>query len=201
MNLKEIELGGEGLDYIASSLRGETGLCSKVLNALQRAGDVFAPLPDGTPPERALQFDAGGLTTRRETYAWFTRHLEQLRDGTPAGSLVFEDAWLKQRDVLEHPHNFATAENTLFFDRSNVYYVVDIEKINLATISLAVSQITSFKFVAVFSNFGFREADIPATRVVAETLISEIASGAQEVFVSAYDLEGLVVWRKGALQL
>ena len=196
MNLKEINLGEEGLDYVASCLKGETGLCSKISRELERGGDVFTPLPAGTPRERALQFKAGGLTTRRETYAWFTRHLEQLRGRTSAGSLVFQDVWIKQRDVLEHPHNFAGAASTLFFDQSSIYYVIDLEEINAATIFLAVSEIKSFKFVAVFSSFNFRAADIPSTRVVAETLIDEIARGAQEVFVSAYDQEGLVVWRR-----
>jgi len=196
VSLKEISLGDEGLDYVASCLRGETGLSSKIPRELERGGYVFTPLPAETSRERALQFEVGGLTSMRETYAWFARHLEQLSSRSGNGSLVFQDVWLKQRDVLDYPHNFAEAGNTLFFDQSSVYYVLDLDKIDAVTISLAVGRITSFQFVAVFSNFNFRAADIPPTRVVAETLIDEIAHGAQEVFVSAYDQEGLVVWRR-----
>lgn len=196
MDLNEIDLGEEGLHYVASCLTGERGLSSKIANELKQGGDVFAPLPVGTSRQRALEFETGGLTTRRETYAWFARRLEQLTGGSPAGSLVFQDVWMNQRDVLEYPQNFAKAEGVLFLDQSSIYYVLDLEDLNATTLSAAVRRIKSFKFVAVFSNFHFRAADIPPTRVVAEPLIEAIAHSAQEVFVSAYDIEGLVVWRR-----
>lgn len=189
MNLKEIDLGEAGLKYVASYLKRETGLCSRISRGPERGGDVFAPLPAGTSRERALQFEAGGLLSWRETCVWFERELEQLSGRSDNGSLVFQDVWAKQQDPVWGEHD------GLFFDRSGVYYVIGPHDFNAAAISLAVRQIISFRFVAVFTNFNLRAADIPPNRVVAETLIDEIAHGAEEVFISAYDQEGLVVWR------
>lgn len=193
MALRETDLGDEGREYVVSSLRGETGLCSKILVESQRAGEVFAPLPVGTSRERAVQFNAGGLMSRHETFAWFARHLQQLSGDMPTGSLVFEDVWAKPQDA-------ARSRDGLFFDQSNVYYVIDLDldKSDAAAIEFAVRQIKSFLFVAVFSSFNFRAADVPPTRVVTAALIDQIAKGAQEVFLSAYDQEGLVVWRRKA---
>jgi hypothetical protein len=190
MNLKEINLGEEGLAYLASYLKRETGLCAKIAVLLERGGDVFAPLPVGTTRQRALQYKAGGLLSWRETSVWCERELKQLSHLTDNGSLVFQDVWAKQQDPVWGEHD------GLFFDRSSVYYVVGPHDFNAAAISLAVRQIISFRFVAVFTNFNFRAADIPPTRVVDETFMDEIAHGAKEIFLSAYDQEGLVVWRR-----
>jgi hypothetical protein len=186
MNLLEIDLGEEGKQYISSWFRGGTGLCSKI--PLERGGDVFAPLPAGTPRERALQFKVGGLTSWRETCVWFERHLEQLSDRTGDGSLVFQDVWAKPQDP-------ARGFDGLFFDRSSgVYYVLGAHEINAAAISLTMRRIKSFLLVAVFCKCSFRPADLSSPGILDETLIDEMANNAQEVFVTAYDREGMVVW-------
>jgi hypothetical protein len=189
MNLKEINLGEEGLELLASSLRGELGLCSKLARELEQGGDVFAPLPEGTSLGRALQCKWGGLTSWHETSMWFERELEQLRGRTDNGSLVFQDVWFTPQDPVRGGYD------GVLFDQSSVYFILGAHDINAAAISETIRRMNSFKFVAVFSNFTFRAAEVPPTRVVAETLIDEIAHGAQEVFLSAYDQEGLVVWR------
>jgi hypothetical protein len=191
MNLKEMNLGEEGLAFVVSSLTGELGLCSKLAKQLERGGDVFVPLPAETSRQRALQFNAGGLMSMRETYAWFARELERLSGRTEKGSLVFQDVWFRPDDPVRGGYD------GVFFDQSCVYYVLGPHEINAAAVSRTVLRLRTFKLVAVFSNFSFRAADVPPNRVVAETLIDEIAYGAQEVFISAYDEEGLVVWRKG----
>lgn len=190
MNLKEINLGEEGLDYVASCLRGETGLCSKIARELERGGDVFAPLPAGTSRQRALQFEAGGLMSWRETCVWFERELEQLSGRIGNGSLAFQDLVARPQDPVRGGYD------GLFFDRSSVYYILRPQEINAATISLTMPRINSFLLVAVFCNFSFRAADVPTTRILDEALIDEMAHNAQEVFISAYDREGLVVWRR-----
>lgn len=191
MNLKEISLGEEGKEYISSWFRGGLGLSSKIPRQLEQGGDVFAPLPAETSRERALQFETGGLTSWRETCAWFERELERLSGLAKDGSLVFQNVWAKPQDPIlkEYDH--------VFFDRSSsVYYVLGHHDINAASISTTMRQVYSFLFVAVFCNFSFSVADVPTTRILDETIIDGMAANAQEVFVSAYDREGLVVWRK-----
>ncbi len=189
MGLQHINLGEEGLEFVASSLRGELGLCSKLSLQIERGGDVFSPLPEGTSRERALQFRTGGLMSWRETCAWFERELEQLSGRIENGSLVFQDVWFRPDDPVRGGYD------GVFFDRSCVYFVLGPHEINAAAVSRTMLRLHSFKRVAVFSNFSFSAADIPPTHVVAETLVDEIARGANQVFISAYDQEGLVVWR------
>jgi len=190
MNLKELNLGEEGKAYISSWFTGGTGLSSRIPSQLERGGDVFAMVPAETTRERALQFKTGGLLSWRETCAWFEREIEQLSSHTDKGSLVFQDVWLRPQDAVTGGFDGA------FFDQSSVYYILGAHDMNAAAISSAMLQITSFLFVAVFCNLSFQPADVPATRVLDETLIDAMANNAQEVFISAYDREGLVVWRK-----
>jgi hypothetical protein len=189
MNLQQMKLGEEGLAYVASCLTGELGLCSRLSRLLARGGDVFAPLPAGISRERALQFNAGGLMSLSETHVWFARELEQLSGRTENGSLVFQDVWFRPEDPVRGGYD------GVFFDQSCVYYVLGPHEINAAAISRTMRRLRTFQLVAVFSSFTVRAMDVAPTRVVAETLIDEIADGAQEVFLSAYDEEGLVVWR------
>lgn len=189
MGLREIVLGKEGEEFVSSSLTGETGLCAKISKGLDRGGDVFAPLPATTSLERAKQFEAGGLMSRRETFAWLERHVEQLSERTPGGSLVFQDVWAR-------PHLFPVPHDGMLFDADSVYYAFGPREISPAAISMAIGEITSFVFVAVFCNFSFRATDVPQTRVVPDNIIDEIANSTQEIFISAYDQEGLVVWRR-----
>jgi len=190
MNLIEMNLGEEGKEYILSWFKGGTGLCSKIPKELERGGNVFAPLPAGTTRERALQFRWGGLMSWRETCVWFERELEQLSGRSGNGSLVFQDVWAKPQDP-------ARGRGGLFFDQSgSVYYVLGPHEINAAAISLTMRRVKSFLLVAVFCSSSFRAAELSTPGILDETLTDEMANNAQEVFVSAYDREGLVVWRR-----
>jgi hypothetical protein len=190
MNLKEVNLGDEGLEYVASCLRGWPGLCSGIARQLERGGDVFALLPAGTPRERALQFETGGLLSWRETCVWFEREIEHLSGRAANGSLVFQD-------LLARPHDPVLGEyDGVFFDQSSaVYHVLGPHDINAEAVSRAMLRLRRFLLVAVFCNFSFSAADVPTTRMLDETIIDGMAANAQQLFVSAYDQEGLVVWR------
>lgn len=190
MNLKEISLGEEGKAYISSWFTGGTGLSSRIPRQLEQGGDVFALLPAGTTRERALQFETGGLLSWRETCTWFDHEIEQLSSHADKGSLAFQDVWFGPQDAVGGGFDGA------FFDQSSVYYILGAHEMNAAAISRTMLKIRSFLLVAVFCNLSFRAADVPATRVLDETLIDAMANNAQEVFVSAYDYEGLIVWRK-----
>ncbi len=191
MNLKEMNLGDEGLEYVASCLRRWPGLCSRIARELERGGDVFAPLPAETARERALEFETGGLLPWRETCVWFEREIEHLSGRAANGSLVFQD-------LVARPHDPVLGKyDGVFFDQSSaVYHILGHHDISAAVISRTMLRMRSFLLVAVFCNFGFSAADVPTTCILDETLIDEMANNAQEVFVSAYDREGLVVWRK-----
>ena len=186
-----MNLGQEGKEFISAWFRGGVGLSGKIPMQLERGGEVFAPLPPQTRRERALQFEAGGLLSWRDTCMWFERELERLSGRTANGSLVFED-------LVARPHHpFREGYDRLFFDdQSTVYYVLGPHDISAAAISETMLRVRSFLLVAVFCNFSFSAADVPATRILNDTLIDGMANNAQEVFVSAYDREGLVVWRR-----
>jgi hypothetical protein len=194
-DLKEINLGPEGREYVATCLRQGTGLCSKLLKVLDRAGHAFAPLPVTLSPERTKQFETGGMMSRRAAYLWFGHHIETLSQHTPDSSLVFQDVWAK-------PKNFAVTPGdvNLFFDATNAYYLLGAHEMTTSNVLQVTRQITSFLMVAAFCDFPFCLEDLPPTHVAAEALIDEIENNTQEIFVSAYDQEGLVVWRAADLK-
>lgn len=191
MSLKEMNLGEEGKEFISAWFRRGAGLSGKIAMQLERGGEVFAPLPPETRRERALQFEAGGLLSWRDTCMWFERELERLSGRTANGSLVFEDIGFTSQDVVGEKY-----DGLFFDDQSSVYYVLGPRDINEAAISDTILRLKSFFLVAIFCNFSFSAAGVPTTRILDETLIDGMANNAQEVFVSAYDREGLVVWRK-----
>jgi hypothetical protein len=138
MNLIEIDLGKEGVEYLSHWLGGERGLCTKLARQLARGGDVFAPLPAGTSLDRASEFRWGGLLAWRETCAWFDREIEQLRGRADKGSLVFQDVWFTPQDAVRGGFDGA------LFDQSSVYYVLGPHEINAAAISGTVRRLHSF---------------------------------------------------------
>jgi hypothetical protein len=195
MNLNEVKLGREGKEYVSDCLRQGTGLCSKLLTVLDGSGHAFAPLPVIMSPERTKQFEAGGVMSRREAYLWFGHHVETLSLRGRDSSLVFQDVWAK-------PKNFPAAHGdvNMFFDATNVYYLLGADEMTTPNILRVAREITSYLMVAAFCDLRFGIEELPSTHIAPETLMDEIAAKTREIFVSAYDQEGLVVWRAADLK-
>ena len=63
-------------------------------------------------------------------------------------------------------------------------------------IQRTVNAVASYLFIAFFSRYSMSSQTLPTDRIVSEVVIDEIALHTLEVFVGAYDQEGLVVWNR-----
>lgn len=189
--LTEVSLGVDGIVYVESSLRAGTGLCARVLQLPISQGEAFAALPEHTDLERAKGFQVGGLLTRRETDAWFSEHVRAFWENGRPGTLVLQDIWAKPGDPAVQAPLVKR-----FYQDSGVYYFVEREDADLYSIRRALRAVVSYLLIGVFTRFSVRYAELPPNRAVGADLIEEIGRATQEVFVSAYDQEGFVVWRR-----
>jgi hypothetical protein len=188
-NLVEIDLGVDGINYIEECLRQGTGLSCKTLKLSLNSGRACAAVPAGTSTHRAKSFKTGGLLAWRDSIDWLSVHTARLWRENPAGTLIFEDTW------GERPGDpFAQSDLVnKFFDTTNVYYFVQSPEENTAVIERRIS---SFLLVAFFVGFSLRETLLPQDHIVGKVLMNKIARSTKEIFVTAYDREGLVIWRR-----
>jgi hypothetical protein len=107
---------------------------------------------------------------------------------SPNGTLVIQDIWAKSSDPpLRH------SSSKKFFQDGNVYFFC--ERDDADSIQQTIRAVTSYLFIAFFSGHSMSSQMLPLHHVVSKNVIDEIARNMQEIFVSAYDQEGLVVWR------
>lgn len=188
---KEIHLGEEGTRYVQDSLQQGEGLCARLLNLPLYDGVVFSPLPEGVSVTRAQDFDTGGLCSRSLTKVWLAEHIVNLCRTASNGLYIFQDIWAR-------PDNpFASLKRGARLTTSKeVYFSSRCSSIDDAGVVEAFDAISSFLFVGAFS-------DIPSdfrwpseVGVVGEDFIDIIANNTREIYISAYDQEGLVIWRR-----
>jgi hypothetical protein len=189
--MSEVDLGQEGIEYIRSCLSQGSGLCSRLLELDFAAGETFAPAPDDIGSTRVKQFNVGGLISRKETVDWLTRHLKQLFQKDAVGTFVLQDVWAKPEDVAGN----AAGTQAVVHDE-NVYYVLGPSDVAAERISAAIQQLRSYLMVAVFARLQLPLHQLMPGGQVSNGFIRDLAKGTREVFVGAYDQEGLVVWRK-----
>jgi hypothetical protein len=189
--MTEFRLGQDGVDYVRSCLSQGSDLCAKLLELTFADGEAFAPVPDDISPKRAKQFDVGGLVSRRETLDWLTAHLRHLFHDYAAGTFVLQDVWAKPEDVTKK-----STGTKRFFHDDNTYYFLDRDELTAENVAQTLRAAQSYLTIAVFAGFQFPlQHAIPCGHVNGE-LITDLARATREIFVSAYDQEGLVVWRK-----
>jgi hypothetical protein len=186
-----IDLGTEGISYVKTSLQQGSGLCAEVLQLPLANGGSFAPLPRHTTVERAKKFDIGGVTSRRDSLAWLADHVQSLWQAATIGTLVIQDIWAKPSD----PPVYVSAFDK-FVDGENIYYFIDGSNAEFRCIQGAARAVTSYLFVAFLSRISFANNALPHDRFLPRSLIGEIARATEEIFVGAYDQEGLVVWHR-----
>jgi hypothetical protein len=188
-DMEIVPLDQEGITYVEICLQQGSGLCEKARNLELANGQVFAPLPKNTNLKRALSFSTGGLMSRHNVNAWLEKHVRSLWHCWPSGTLVIQDIWAKSSDLVVRNSNL----KTFFQQDGNVYFFC--EKDNAESVQRTVSATASYLFIAFFSRYSMSSVVRPFDRVVGEDVINEIARNTQEIFVGAYDHEGLVVWR------
>ena len=191
--MTEIRLGQEGIEYVRSCLRQGSDLSEKILQLSFNDGEAFAPVPDDVGAEHVKQFAVGGLISRRETLDWLASHLKDLFRRNEAGTFIVQDVWTKPADVAGN-----TGDTKTFFHDDNVYYFLNANDLKADSISRTLRKARSYPMTAVFTTFQVPPQPILLGGPVSDELITELAKATREIFVGAYDQEGLVAWRRSA---
>jgi hypothetical protein len=129
--------------------------------------------------------------SRRDAFDWLACHVRDLWKVDSIGTFVIQDIWAKPNDVTTSHQGLHR-----FFDDENVYYLVEESDSDSDFIKSSMRATTSYQFMAFFSRIRIRYSGLTSDRRMSEETVESIARATEEVFVGAYDQEGLVVWRR-----
>lgn len=184
--LIEMDLGKDGIEYVQDCLRQGTGLCRKSLRLPLRSGQALAIVPPDTSPERAKSFAAGGLLRWGDSIEWLASHMGALWRADPEGTLILQDVWgARPGEAQRWPD--------AFYDDNAVYYLVHASAPKIEKVE---RQISSFLLVGFFAYALLPQANAASERRLDKATMENIADNTAEIFVSAYDREGFVMWRR-----
>jgi len=190
--LVEFAVGDEGLKYLRSTLRQGTGMCLHLLKLPLTKGVAFSPIPAGASIERAIRFNAGGMTTMGDTHRWLGTHLRSLADKFPTGTIILQDVWAKPNDPA-----VLTAKSRSLLTIEQVYYYLKASDCDEQRVRTLIKDVTSFLLVGAFTRWPGSDSSLPVNgEIIADSVIEDAAREAEEIFVGAYDQEGLIVWHR-----
>jgi hypothetical protein len=121
---------------------------------------------------------------------WLEREFESLCQRYPAGVLVIQDVWTKPEDV----GNMA-AESRNFVVQDVVYYFSCCADAGKSRATSLLRSTLGFDVGGVFAKSCHRTLKTMAEKVD-ENILRDLADNAEAIYASAYDQEGLVVWRR-----
>jgi hypothetical protein len=162
------------------------GVAAEALKGLA-GGRCFAPLPEGTSAMRAGEFLAGGLMKRRDGVAWLAAQTEHQTEARLDSTLLFQDSWLKPEHAARH--------NGSFVDRTAVYQAIGARDIEFKSVDDALREVTSFLCLGFLVNLSVPDS-VMRSGAADDRLTSNLAKHVDEIYISAYDQEGWVVWCK-----
>jgi len=189
--LRQLMLGSEGLTFMQACLN-EGGKLSRTAHTVlsSRKGSCFTPVPEHVGYERALEFEAGGLMPRKLHLDWIQDRVLSFCNKGRENLFVVEDQVLRRGDksVTELPVNF-------FYLQDAVHFFVECKSASLGRVEAALREVRSFRFVA-FLIEGLDGLHLTKGSFVNDAMLSQIGERISEIFLSAYDQEGVVVWSR-----
>jgi hypothetical protein len=191
-NLTNHPLGVAGVQYVVQNLDQHAGLAPALLKVLPSGGTTFAPLPEGVRLARATEFRTGGLLRRKDTLTWLGQHVAALAGAAPHAAFVVQDAWGVR------PGDPAAAKITEehFFNGIATHYFVRKAEIDPESVEAVFCAGSSFLVIGAFARIDIAPSDIPINHAVGDSFVNNLASHVQEIYISAYDGEGVVVWQR-----
>ena len=191
--LVKTPLGQNGIDYVTSCLqKGGKGLPQRLLQLPLAKGTTYSPLPELVSSERAKQFDTGGLMNMSDGQTWLAEHVLLLSSAYPSHTIVFHDVW----GGRPGDSGIKNRSSRMFFNQSDLYHFVGSPHMSLESILTAMRELASFLLVGAFVDIAVADETLPTDKVVDEGFITMLAQHTREIFVSAYDQEGIVVWQR-----
>src|SRR5262249_13814010 len=151
-----------------------------------------ALVPVGTTLNRALEFEHGGLISARGVRDWIVQHIVHLCQTTPDSTVLFEDKWGGRKGEKAV---MAGTETQSFHDKV-VNYFVEGRKANAASVAKAASAAASFLLVGAFTRYPLAAAQLPTDLTIDDAVMRDLAANTVELYVSSYDRESYLIWRK-----
>jgi len=189
--LIEVAVGEQGVEYLKSILKQGMGMCQHLLKLPLANGVAFSPIPPSASTERAIKFNTGGVTTMRDTHRWLEIHLRSLSEKFPSGTIILQDIWAKPSDPA-----VLTARSGSLLTREHVYYYLKASDCGEQLVRTLTEDVTSFFLVGIFTRWPGSHSPIPASgEIIDDSVIEDATKETEEIFVGAYDQEGVVVWR------
>jgi len=182
------------MDYLQASLEQQGTLEYCIKQLVSSGGTVSSPLPEGADLELVKKrFDGGGLFQAKDTRTWLDNHLASISKSGRQFQVILFDVWLKQSDLK----GLQCGGKILFHDEK-VYYVFNGSDISKQSISVGPMArcVSSFLLIGLIIVPPVVPDALPPGQVVGNELIEQIVQHTQEVYVSAYDQEGIVIWQK-----
>ena len=193
--LVEVAVGVEGVEYLRSILKQGTGMCQHLLKLPLANGVAFSPIPSRVSTERAIKFNTGGVMTMRDTRRWLGIHLTSLSEKFPSGTIILQDIWARPSDPA-----VLTAKSGSLLTREHVYYYLKASDCDEQLFRALTEDVTSFLLVGIFTRWPGPRTPMPASgELIDDSVIEDATKETEEVFVGAYDQEGVVVWRPAEL--
>jgi hypothetical protein len=191
--LEEMPLGQDGNEYLRDYLTRWSPFSEALAKQVEAGGGrIFATLPAGSTMERALQFDAGAHVNQRYMLDWMGDRAMAMCRARPGGVFVVEDRTARTIDPV-----FDGQTGTgLFAHHRHLFYFVECPDIDRRSIDRAYHACASFFFLGLFAYLPSLPLRIGADYEVDDGLIRELAAATVEIYASAYDQEGLVVWTR-----
>ena len=190
--LKELPLGQAGLDFVRSNIENETSFLRDVLRYSFHGGSAFAVVPETVDLKRALDFDpAFGISTKWPD-AWLINRMIARCRANPQSVLVFDEPWGGRRGDPAVMRRTAPR----FFHGNFVDHFVTADNASAQTIDTAMRAGGGFLFIAAFVEYPFTAGEMDADGAIDDALMQKLAENVRELYVSAYDQEGYVVWQR-----
>jgi hypothetical protein len=144
----------------------------------------------GLGAEQAYSFNSGGITSPNSSGELFIEYLAEEKLSGTTFSLLIEDSWMKKSDALKH-HSDAS----LYFVNDTPYYLIEGREFNANRLEATIKLTSSWMFIGFVSHMVLTEAD-SIDRVFTTEAVGSFVAQCKVIFVSAYDREGFVIWRR-----
>lgn len=198
VNIQQIPLGAEGLNYVQSQLAGGHTLSQCLLPQWAEFRQAYTFLPHGIDPASMTDFESGGklpggtpqgdeyIVRTPDTNAVLCGDIRAHLEAAKMNVCIFEN-FLARRD----DPSISSFPGVFFFEREVYHFLLssDREDDIMSTLHAAHS---IPQFVGVLTRYPGDRAGLERASV-SQDVLQELARDARAVFAGAYDGEGYVI--------
>ena len=188
----ELDVTPDARNYIGEYLTGIEGLAERLAPLIAATGSVHAIVPDGTSFERAIQFEAGGLTDVDLFHEWLFPLVMARIGRFPDGLFIIQDIWGNAERIKPNSSPFATSDGG-----SAVYYFVKSTDVSMDALDNAERDAMNFMRAMFIAPSG--AIPLSTGYSISSGELDLLATRVTEFVIDAYDQESFLIWRRNSL--